>query len=209
MKRKIIIILTMITLVATSLFAYPQYLANQVSSVKIYGFIKEYTILYITPIEISENSAIGMPFDIMDSSVRYNAPASETLPVTGREIASWSFATNTPSPTLTIKAFPLVNEQDSSTSVNYYMVFKYSYVGEDAGANATTVTGYLTVPSDGNEQTYSAELSNIAEYTSNALPVISMDDDVRIMLYNYDETTRNNWPAGFYFSTVNITLTGV
>lgn len=201
--KKLFTIAFLILVLCSSLFAAATYLSNQVGDIKIYGFINEYVILYVTPIEMNKGSTIGMPFDLTGSDVAYKDPNLHI----GREIATWSFATNLENVTLSINATPLVNDISPETEINYYLHFSYTYVGEDSSGNTKEITDYITVPSNSTDVV--TNISNYSEYVvGTGLPIISMDNDVRITLFDYPASEKEAWADGFYYGNVTLTLEG-
>ncbi len=189
-------------LLAPMLLADPTYMDNMSKSIPIYGFINEYCNLFISPIEGNTNSSIGMPFDITDSTVSYVATGH------GREIASWSFATNLPYVKLTFNATPMQFEDTAEypdLELGYTLFLSYIYTTE-----SSDVSGYIEIPSSGNNVIQ--EFSNYSS-DSEGIPIISMDNDLRFMFDstsstfingNLDNTTA--LPEGFYYATVTITM---
>ena len=191
--KKIIAFFSLI-LTCFSLFAADTYLDNLSRGVQIYGYIDQYCIVYITPIQAQSGSAIGFPFSIEDSGIVHK-PSDLRL---GRQIATWSFATNMSSIRLSFNATPLVNEDDPEYSLNYYITFRYDY----ADSSGNSVMDYITVHS-GTETTQHT-LTNYAE--GDEYPIISMGNDVRFQLDGTYEFS--DYPVGFYYSNIYITLEG-
>lgn len=169
--------------------------------IPINGFIKSYCITTITPIEENASSTIGLPFDIMGSDINYQA--DQRL---GREIARWSVATNLSNVRLIFNATPLQSDSDASVAVNYYMTFRLCYESEDANQQSITVVDYITVQSNSTDLVKA--ITNTTTALGETLPLISLDQDVRIMLYNYSTAEKESWPGGYYDGTVTITLEG-
>ncbi len=215
MKR--IISTIIVLLLGTSIFAGYTYLDNLVKDLTIYGYLDEYVILYVNPITASSSSTTGMPFDITGSDVKYNASDKRL----GRQVCFWSFATNMPKVKLTITADPLTNENNSSFKINYYMTFAYEYSKVDANGGSSDVIGYLTMHSGQTEnQLYNYTGNTLTESGisflmidnvngNEAMPVISMNKDVRIMFDENAPADFQNYPEGYYYSDVTIVLEGV
>ncbi|MCQ2412483.1 MAG: hypothetical protein MJ057_05955 [Sphaerochaetaceae bacterium] len=198
MKRLITAIMTL--LLGASVFG-ANYNTALTKGIQVNGFIKTYCIATITPIESNANSTIGVPFNIMGNDINYQADKR-----LGREIARWSVATNLSNVKLIFNATPLQSDSDASVSVNYYMTFRLCYDGEDASGNTTTTVDYVTVPSD--SQDHVTTITNPTAVDNETLPVISLDQDVRIMLYEYSTAEKEAWPTGYYYGDVVLTLEG-
>lgn len=198
MKKTIIAIITI--LLGASAFA-ATYNSPLTKGILINGFIKTYCIATITPIEANSSSTIGVPFNIMGSDVSYQA--DQRL---GREVARWSIATNLSNTRLIFNATPLQSDSDALVKVNYFMTFRLCYYGEDASGNTTTTIDYVTVPSD--SQDHITMITNLASTNNEVLPIISLDQDVRVMLDNYSSSEKEAWPTGYYYGDVVLTLEG-
>ena len=203
MKRRLVCILLLaMVLPVAVLFSSPIYMDNMSKDIRIYGFIYEYCNLFVSQIDANTNSSVGMPFDITDSTVRYVQDGH------GREIASWSFATNLSYVKLTFNATPMHFEDQAnypSLNLGYSLFFSYIYQGYSA-----QTSGYIEVPSTGADV-----VQEFTNYTTGGegLPIISMDNDLRFMFdsesssfisSNVDDTTE--LPEGFYYATVTISM---
>lgn len=203
MKRRLVCILLLAMVLSVSvLFSSPIYMDNMSKDIRIYGFIYEYCNLFVSQIDGNTNSSVGMPFDITDSTVRYVQDGH------GREIASWSFATNLSYVKLTFNATPMHFEDQAnypSLNLEYSLFFSYIYQGYSA-----QTSGYIEVPSTGADV-----VQEFTNYTTggDGLPIISMDNDLRFMFNsesssfissNVDDTTE--LPEGFYYATVTISM---
>ena len=203
MKRRLVCILLLAMVLSVSvLFSSPIYMDNMSKDIRIYGFIYEYCNLFVSQIDGNTNSSVGMPFDITDSTVRYVQDGH------GREIASWSFATNLSYVKLTFNATPMHFEDQAnypSLNLEYSLFFSYIYQGYSA-----QTSGYIEVPSTGADV-----VQEFTNYTTggDGLPIISMDNDLRFIFNsesssfissNVDDTTE--LPEGFYYATVTISM---
>lgn len=177
-----------------SLFAVNTYLDNLSKCIQVYGYIDQYCIVYITSIQAQSGDTIGFPFSIEGDDIKHK-PSDIRL---GRQIANWSFATNMPSIKLTFSATPLVSEDDPSYLLNYYLTFRYEY----ADSSSNSVTDYITVHSGAPSDTILTNYTGEDEY-----PIISMGNDIRFQLdgtYDFSD-----YPVGFYYANITITLEGV
>ncbi len=193
--KKIIAILVFALIACMFLVAAPTLKTALSKGVQIYGYIDQYCLLYVTPIEATSNSSSGIPFSIEDSTVTYNS-ADVRL---GREIGTWSFATNMSSVTLTFNAGKLTHEDDDTYQLGYYITFRYAYDSIDVSGNTRVASGYMTIHSG---EEYTETITN--DSGESDIPVISMDKDVRLMFdQNYDVS---NYPAGYYTADVVIQM---
>lgn len=195
--KKIIAILISI-FICFSLFSAQTYLDNLSKGTQIYGYIDQYCLIYITPIQAQSGSAIGFPFSIEGSDIVHRPSDLRT----GRQIATWSFATNMSAIRLKFNATPLVSEDDSNYKLNYYLTFRYEYASDISGTSTSSVSDYITVHS-GEETTVTLENYN----EESEVPIISMGNDMRFQLdgtYDFSD-----YPVGFYYSDIYITLEGV
>ena len=196
MKKLVTIFILIFT--CFSLFSAPTYLDNLSKGTQIYGYIDQYCLIYITPIQAQSGSTTGFPFSIEGSDIVHRPSDLRT----GRQVATWSFATNMPAIKLKFNATPLVNEDDSSFKLNYYLTFRYEYASDLSGTSTASVSDYITIHS-GEETT--ATLENYNEESE--VPIISMGNDMRFQLdgtYDFSD-----YPIGFYYSDITITLEGV
>ena len=200
--RKTIFVITILSLVLCAFLpaSAKQYMSSLSKDVRIYGFIDKYCLVFVTPLEAQDTSSLsGMPFDITGTDIKYKP--DDTEHVLGREIASWSFATNVSEITLRFNATPLANEEDNTATLDYYLTFRYQYNGEN-----TVHTGYIPVLS-GVEK--SVTLTNVS--SGDSIPIISMGMDVRFQLSkdypNIEDTSV--YPTGFYYADVVITMEGL
>ncbi len=212
MKR--IISFLIVLLLCMNLFGAKVYLENLVKSLTIYGYLDEYVLLYVEELEANSNSTTGMPFDITGDDVKYNERDTRM----GRQICSWSFATNMPTVKLSITANPLTSDTDSTFKINYYMTFAYEYAKIDSNGNTSDVIGYLTMHSGQTQNHLNNYVGNtLVEPGISALtitntsgvesmPIISMNKDIRFMFDSTAPENFDSYPAGYYFSTVTIAL---
>ncbi|MCF0262691.1 MAG: hypothetical protein HUK23_07255 [Sphaerochaetaceae bacterium] len=218
MRRKFLLILFSF-LFATSLFATNNALTNQTQGIPIVAYKEGYCIVGFTEIvSTGESDTKGMPFSITDSTIKYSSEDVRQ----GREIGSWSFASNESSITLSIEAYPLEHEEDPTVTLDYFMTFMLEY-DYDVGENKKNV-GYI-ITSSSNKKTIlvgsgdgkvASSRLNEAGLTSAVTiqavapqPVISTDKGVRIMLAdNYDVNNDDKFPYGNYEALVRITLQG-
>ena len=191
---KKIVALIGLMLICFFLFAANTYLDNLSKGSQIYGYIDQYCIVYVTAIKAQSGDSTGFPFSIEGADISHK-PSDLRL---GRHIANWSFATNMPSVKLTFNATPLASEDDPSYLLNYYLTFRYEY----ADSSSNSVMDYITIhsgtPSDITLTNYSGE----DEY-----PIISMGNDIRFQLdgaYDFSD-----YPVGFYYANITITLEGI
>ena len=199
-KKTIICLLLILLLLGPCFAATKTYLDNLSRGLQVYGYIDQYCIIYTSPLEATDTPPTGMPFAIDSSDVAYNS--NDAGHITGREIATWSFATNMPSVRLTFNAERLVHEEETSYSLGYYMTFRYEYAGEDENGNSTSNNGYITVHS-GEEKV----LTITNHIGASGLPIISMAKDVR---FQFDQAyDLSDFPAGFYYSNITITMEGL
>lgn len=198
--KKILTYLTILFLSCVQCFAAKTYLDNLSKGIPVYGYIDQYCIIYTTPIEATSTPPVGMPFAIDSSDVAYNA--NDTNHVMGREIATWSFATNMSSVRLTFNAEPLVHEEDSSYSLGFYMTFRYEYASENENGDSVTVNGYIPVHSgDEKVETMTNHIG------ASGFPIISMAKDIR---FQFDQAYDfSDYPSGFYYSNITITMEGL
>ncbi len=196
--KRILSIIAISLLLCFSLFSAKVYLDNLSSGIQIFGYVDHYCTVYVEGLDaVDSGSDIGMPFSIADATIAHNSLDNRV----GREIASWSFATNMSTVNLTFNASPLVHEDDTSFKLNYYITFRYEYSTIDIFGNKTTNMGYMNVHSG---EPYHTTIFNNSAGTE--VPIISMNRDVRLQLdQTYDIS---DYPDGFYYATVTIEMEG-
>lgn len=149
----------------------------------------------------------------------YNTVLTKGIPINGfiksycittitpiEENARWSVATNLSNVRLIFNATPLQSDSDASVAVNYYMTFRLCYESEDANHQSITVVDYITVQSNSTDLVKA--ITNTTTALGETLPLISLNQNVRIMLYDYSTAEKESWPGGYYDGTVTITLEG-
>ena len=196
MKKLVVILILICT--CFSAFAALTYLDNLSKGVQVYGYIDQYCLIYITPIQAQSGDTAGFPFSIEGSDIVHRPSDLRT----GRQIGTWSFATNMSAITLRFNATPLVSEDDPEYKLNYYLTFKYEYAEELSGTTNSSVLDYITLHSG---TTTEVTLTNHNEESE--VPIISMGNDIRFQLdgtYDFSD-----YPVGFYYSDITIVLEGV
>ncbi len=196
--KRIVSTIAFALLLCFSVFAANKYLDNLSSGIQIFGYVDHYCTVYVEGLDAESGSNIGMPFSIADATIEHNTLDTRV----GREIASWSFATNMSAVNLTFNATPLVHEDDTNFTLDYYITFRYEYSTIDIYGNKTTNMGYFNV--------HSGEPFHTTIYNNSAgteVPIISMNRDVRLQLDGtYDIAS---YPDGFYYATVVIEMEGI
>ena len=191
--KKLIIIPLLFLCVAT-VFAGTYY-NNLSSKLQLNGYVNEYCFITITPLFATETSGSGLPFNISANDVAYGSP--------GRNIATWSMATNATCVNLSILSEPLYLNNDVSKLLNYYLDMNYRYVGqsEDTG-NSIINSGTITVHSGGAATEVSFPLSG----DTGGIPIVSTDQDI-LLVFDEDATSRiPSMPDGMYYGNVIITM---
>ncbi len=195
--KRIVSTIAFALLLCYSVFGAKTYLDNLSQGIQIFGYVDHYCTVYVEGLEAQEGSSIGMPFSITDATIAHNSSDNRV----GREIASWSFATNMSTVNLTFNASPLVHEDNSNYILNYYITFRYEYSTIDIFGNKTTNMGYMNVHSG---EPYQTTIYNNSAGTE--VPIISMNRDVRLQLDQVYDVS--DYPDGFYYATVVIEMEG-
>jgi len=196
--RAICFALLVIIFAMFPLFATTQLQPSFTNAIGIEGFIIQSHSVTINP--LSENTSYGMPFSIMGDDVK-----EATDKTTGRRIATWTLESTYSPLSVSIKATPLVHIT-GSTSIEYYISFKYSYEKyDDNGDIAGLEENFILV------STLAGEVSiTLNNQSSNGqiYPIKSLSQDVKFMLHSYTDSEKDAWAGGSYIATVTITISG-
>ncbi len=195
--KRIVSTIAFALLLCSCVFGAKLYLDNLSQGVQIFGYVDHYCTVYVEGLDAASGSNIGMPFSITDATIAHNSSDTRV----GREIASWSFATNMSTVNLTFNASPLIHESESNFTLNYYITFRYEYSTIDIFGNKTTNMGYFNVHSG---EPYQTTIYNNSAGTE--VPIISMNRDIRLQLDRVYDTS--DYPDGFYYANVVIEMEG-
>ena len=208
---RLILILVLLLSQTAFLFAATTHQTGLTKALELMGFIRQYHMVEILPIEENESKTLGygMPFDIMGSDVSYQS--NKTI---GRQIATWTIASTYAPISVEITATPLMNLAQT-VSIDYFLCFRYNYARfNDRGVSSGSNNGYIVVSSNPNVASTDitempVKLENESTDGSGQIyPIISRSQDVRFMLFNYSNEEKNAWPGGYYTSTVTIRIIG-
>lgn len=207
----LVVLLVLLLASTASLFAKTTHETGLTKALELMGFIRQYHMVEILPIEENESKTLGygMPFDIMGNDVSYQS--NKTI---GRQIATWTIASTYAPISIEITAAPLMNLAQT-VSIDYYLCFRYNYAKfNDNGISTGSNNGYIVVSSDSNIASTDitempVKLENESTDGSGQIyPIISKSQDVRFMLSDYSDSEKANWPGGYYTSTVTIRIIG-
>ncbi len=201
MKKLISILLISLIVLSSASCAFN--IVKTSPSLDIEGFIYRYHNMSVEPIRTgsisSEDTLVGMPFDLTWPSAQYRS-----IPGTGRLVARWSLTSNYTPIVLTIEASPLT--LDSHNKINYCLDFHYDALQFDPDTKEvlnSTISGDFRVFSGTTWNSLSIAPFNVEK----GVPVITVDQDVRFCLADNVNVDLVN--PGFYEGTVVMTVTGV
>lgn len=203
--KKIRLFTIIITLIFVSIFNCfaLTYKEGLKTALDLEGFVAIQHSVTITELKETGSLGYGLPFDITGADVKYNS-VNQNL---GRRIATWDFSSTWSKVTLIVKASPMVSEADSNVTLDYYISFKYKFATFDEdGTYVSDSTGYiLTCSTDTDGET--ASFTNVTK--KEHFPIIaSSDQDIRFMFVEGIDTSKSNYPSGYYTATVTIEFVG-
>lgn len=202
-KIKLLTILMLMLIVTTFNCFALTYKDSLKKELELEGFVSVYHNVHITKLSETGNLGYGMPFDITDSEVQYNA-LNQNL---GRLIAKWDFSSTISKLTIKIKASPMVHAENSTKILDYYISFKYKFAkfNSDGSYNSDEVGYILTNSRDNNGATVIFK----NEVDQDSFPIIaSSQQDIRFMFMDGVNPASSDYPAGFYTAMVTIELIG-
>lgn len=168
---------------------------------KIEGGVGKYNQINITPIySISSDSITGFPFDITGSDVKYTSISGG-----GRQIATWSVATNYANVTINISATDLCYE-DNSISLPYVVVFHIMYASYNENGSFKENIHKDFVLDTSKEISRTITIDNSTSYEP--FPVVSYDQDIRFYFAENINPSDKKYPYGYYSSTITISVSG-
>lgn len=211
MNKRLSATMAMAVFVLASILATTTHQTGLTKALELMGFIRQYHMVEILPIEENESKTLGygMPFNIMGSDVSYQE--DKTI---GRQIATWTIASTYAPISVEITATPLMNLAQT-VSIDYFLCFRYNYARfNDRGVSSGSNNGYIVVSSNPNIASTDitrmpVKLENESTDGSGQIyPIISRSQDIRFMLFDYSDSEKTNWPGGYYTSTVTIRIIG-
>lgn len=211
MNKRAFLSIIIVAFVCASIFATTTHETGLTKALELMGFIRQYHMVEILPIEENESRTLGygMPFDIMGNDVSYQS--NKTI---GRQIATWTIASTYAPISIEITATPL-EDLAKTVSIDYYLCFRYNYAKfNDNGISTGSNSGYIVVSSkaddtDPDVTSMPVKLENESTNGSGQIyPIISRSQDVRFMFFDYSDSEKANWPGGYYTSTVTIRIIG-
>jgi len=158
----------------------------------------------LNPLEVAGN--VGMPFDITDSTVEYNASGN------GRNIATWNLASSVTNITLSFTASVLTNTTDSTT-LDYYLTLFYSYLGADDSGNDVTNSGSIKIYTGtsstltsyvGGTASITLPLSTETNSSSVGYPIVISENNIYFMFGEDADTAAAS--GGDYTATLSVTM---
>lgn len=123
MNKRLFATMAMVVFIFSSIHATTTHQTGLTKALELMGFIRQYHMVEILPIEENESKTLGygMPFDIMGSDV--SCQENKTI---GRQIATWTIASTYAPISIEITATPLMNLAQT-VSIDYYLCFRYNY----------------------------------------------------------------------------------
>lgn len=202
MKRIIIILLFLISVCFFASALEEKLIGNNSKGFVLRGFIKQYCIVSVFPIQSEGSGSTGSPFDLLGNDVAYS-----TDPLHGRVIATWIVATNYSNRTLQITPG---NLQNGAASLSYILKFRLSYKREESNGSYSTIVETIEVPSG---QTTELSLENRSLKTGVNSPLLSTGENQTVLFMldsNSDANKLNSSlvPDGTYNATVTFLLEG-
>ena len=206
MKKLLFSILMVLCFTVGILSATQQYVPGLKRGFMIEGGVGKYNQINVsTIINNSKNTSdldkikTGVPFNLSDSTVAYTE-----IQGGGRQIETWSVATNYSNVKLTISATDLVCSADASYPVKYWIVFHIMYASfnEDGSFKENKHEDFRVLSGE----TGVFEIDN--NLGDEPFPVVSYNQDIRVFLAKDVNPGDEKYPYGIYESTVTIQVSG-
>ena len=94
-----------------------------------------------------------------------------------------------------------------TASINYKLIFRYAFQSQNPDGSFSTTVRNAVVQS--NNVPTEIDISNISALGQN-IPILATDSNeiIKIMLYDYTEQQKSQWPDGNYSADVYFSITG-
>lgn len=208
MKRRFFLLIILL-LSCSAVFAATK---TQTKGISIQAGYQDFADLRITPIASqSEAYLIGMPFNIEENYVQYNADSS------GRVIARWSVLSNARFTLEITEISPLINTTDKVSNIElpYILTFDYDISYSMDGIDNNSLSGFWRVVY-GDDTTYRFILPSQVVSSENFF-IGSVAGNISFMFQDemeLDGVTRkvtdvvrsDDAPPGSYYALVKITI---
>ncbi|MGN0906196.1 MAG: hypothetical protein ACI4NM_03530 [Bullifex sp.] len=210
MMKRLLFFMLMVFCFAVGLSAATQqYVPGLKRGFMIEGGVGKYNQINVSPIINTSNNMsdldkakTGVPFNLTDPSVAYTEISGG-----GRQIGTWSVATNYSNVKIKISATDLVCSADASNPIKYWIVFHIMYASfnEDGSFKENMHEDFRLL--SGTEDVFKIN-NNLGD---EPFPVVSYNQDIRV--YLAEEVTPGDekyekYPYGIYESTVTIQVSG-
>ncbi len=202
MRKKTIALMILFLVMFTLPAGNQKYVGGLSRGFTIEGGVGKYNQIFVSLITNAKNfdkTTTGIPFNVTDPTFAYTQILGG-----GRQIGSWSIATNYSNVTITISATDLVCAVDTSHPLKYNIDFHIMYATFKAdGSFDSNVHKDFIVPSG------STKVFRIDNHLGDEpFPVVSYDQDIRVYLAKGVNPEDEKYPYGFYQSTVTIQVSG-
>lgn len=190
----------------------------------ITGYYLEYCDVSVTPLHNLNalDTTEGFPFDLLGDDIVENTDATG-----GRLIGYWQMNSNTSPTKVEIKAHDLTFTGDTAEELPYVLRFAYAYPCYTSDESYYIKNGFIYVASEGldDEKTKvddnkkesdsfltvkNSSLQLNHDYTSSAYGINLAEGEIRFILpvYYSDLVKTDEYPAGTYTATVELTVSG-
>jgi len=206
MKR---ILLALIFMAVALQLGFSEYYNSTSALMEVNGYVDQELIVILNDLDVATEGGVevGMPFDLEGDDVKYSSAFGM-----GRKIGEWSLYSNGGGKfDLSVSCTKLVNEGNSSSTLDYCLDFRYNLMHLSADASDNTsrnmIQGDFRVSStDGftNTTIASADMDQInsGDYIG------SYSQSIRFCLADgQDVTDATKYSSGWYRATVTMTVT--